>query len=425
MSLNKDNHFNIAVKVNGGSGVLLKIGSDVFVLTALHCLCDSDDKNKVLSYDGTTSYEILDIYHDKDKKNDVALLKVEASLNIVIRGTSNFSVDDKLKVYGFPSNGESEGTLMSAKVSNLSTGLVIETDLAYSNGTQVHNEPIIANIQGWSGSGVFKEAENGDLYLIGMVASVTNREHTYQTVRCVTLDVILELVGVNGLGEFLLLSEIKKLNKLGKEITELIKQKESPKLDFKREWYSKEKLKTELIKDIIALTNGNIHTIGQPSYLIIGIKESENGNEVCGVELEISVDDIKKQLLQNLQNYATPAIQDIDMEEFELESKNVFVITIPFHPYLVILKQKLRQYEKDTLLYRAGEGTVSADFATRKAFEEALEKYVGNNEERVSTVTTENSLENITDSELSIDSDNINMKNSANNIKNSTIKIGS
>ncbi len=38
------------------------------------------------------------------------------------------------------------------------------------------------------------------------------------------------------------------------DIIELIAQDESPKLDFKREWYKEADLKTELIKDIIVLT---------------------------------------------------------------------------------------------------------------------------------------------------------------------------
>ncbi|CAA6822547.1 MAG: Unknown protein [uncultured Sulfurovum sp.] len=171
------------------------------------------------------------------------------------------------------------------------------------------------------------------------------------------------------------------------EVHTLIAKNESPKLDFKRQWYKKEELKTELIKDIIALANGNIHTIGHPSYLIIGIKENSNGNELYDVETESNLETIKKQLLQNLQKYATPAIHDLTIEKFMISSKNIVVITIPFHPYLIILKEKLRQFSKDTLLYRAGEGTVSADYATRKTFEDAINRYVQKNEDTTNLTT--------------------------------------
>ncbi len=166
-------------------------------------------------------------------------------------------------------------------------------------------------------------------------------------------------------------------------IRELINREENPKLDFKRQWYKEADVKTELIKDIIALTNGNIHTIGKNSFLIIGVKENEESNELydvrdderLDVKLDKSLDDIKKQLLQNLQKYATPAIQDIEIEEFTVDSKTIVVIQIPFHPYLIILKDKLKPYSKDTLLYRAGEGTVEADYGTRRAFDDEMDKY--------------------------------------------------
>jgi len=165
------------------------------------------------------------------------------------------------------------------------------------------------------------------------------------------------------------------------DIRELINKDENAKLDFKREWYKESELKTELIKDIIALTNGNIHTIGQSSFLIIGVKENPNSsNFLHNVEFDKNLDDIKKQLLQNLQNIATPSIQDIQMEFFEVESKNILVIQIPFHPYLIVLKDKLRQFKRDDFLYRAGEGTVVADYATRKAFDDKLTEYTKNNE---------------------------------------------
>jgi len=159
------------------------------------------------------------------------------------------------------------------------------------------------------------------------------------------------------------------------DIKELISQQENAKLDFKREWYAEDKLKTELIKDIVALANGNIHTIGQPSFLIIGIKEDTNGNELHNVELDKSLDEIKKQLLQNLPNFTTPPIQDLQMQFFEIESKKILVIQIPFHPYPIVLKKQFWQYKKDDFLYRAGEGTVVADYSTRRAFEDKMEKY--------------------------------------------------
>ena len=71
-------------------------------------------------------------------------------------------------------------------------------------------------------------------------------------------DVIVHLVG-------------KKFNYTYKTLEYIfaISRYDNPKLDFKRQWYKEADVKTELIKDIIALANGNIHTIGQNSFLII------------------------------------------------------------------------------------------------------------------------------------------------------------
>ena len=53
------------------------------------------------------------------------------------------------------------------------------------------------------------------------------------------------------------------------DIKELIAQDESAKLDFKREWYKKEDLKGEFVKDIFALTNGDIYSTTDTAYLVI------------------------------------------------------------------------------------------------------------------------------------------------------------
>ena len=170
------------------------------------------------------------------------------------------------------------------------------------------------------------------------------------------------------------------------DILELIKQNENAKLDFKREWYWEtttpkqevQKKKLELYKDLIAMTNGNIHYIGQSTYLIIGIKEG-TPNEIHHVDFDVTT--LQQEIIQNVNNYATPLIQDLTITKYTIDEKDIYVIEIPPHPFPIILKQDLKGLEKKgTLLIRAGEGTVvidSADYDTRKAFEEAVERFYG------------------------------------------------
>jgi len=42
------------------------------------------------------------------------------------------------------------------------------------------------------------------------------------------------------------------------KIKNIISKGETTKVDFKREWYKKEELKGELVKDIFALANGSV-----------------------------------------------------------------------------------------------------------------------------------------------------------------------
>ena len=188
------------------------------------------------------------------------------------------------------------------------------------------------------------------------------------------------------------------------DILELIKQNENAKLDFKREWYwnnetSKkdiQKKKLELYKDLIAMTNGNIHYIGKPTYLIIGVKEA-TPNEIHHVDFDVST--LQQEIIQNVNNYATPLIQDLTITKHTLDGKDVYVIEIPPHPFPIILKQDLKGLEKKgTLLIRAGEGTVvvdSADYDTRKAFEEAVERFYGEEKEVGRKVEAKTYIENI------------------------------
>jgi len=162
-------------------------------------------------------------------------------------------------------------------------------------------------------------------------------------------------------------------------IDELLSKKESAKLDFKREWYWKnsstkqevQKKKIELYKDIIALANGNIHTIGQISYLIIGIKEQkEPPHEIWHVDFDIVK--LQQEIILNINNYISPSLQDLHIQKHTMDSKDIYIIKIPPYAHPLILKKTLRPpYIEDSLLLRAGEGTIIADYATRKAFEEA------------------------------------------------------
>lgn len=146
-----------------------------------------------------------------------------------------------------------------------------------------------------------------------------------------------------------------------KQLRELLKQPESVKLEFKSQMYQlegqgKSQGWNELIKDLIALANGNIGTANQEGYLIIGAadKLDEDGTrEIYDVgEIELT----QTQLLDRLRSYCDPPFQDLSIESFLIDGKTICVVTIPPSDYLYELKKtlrtKTREFSEGNILIR-------------------------------------------------------------------------
>jgi len=87
-----------------------------------------------------------------------------------------------------------------------------------------------------------------------------------------------------------------------------------------------------MIKDIIALANGNPQTVREEAYLIIGVEDKTKN--IKGVNLPKSIAELEQEVLQNINNYATPPITDISFDDsFNINGKKILVITIPTHNY--------------------------------------------------------------------------------------------
>lgn len=134
------------------------------------------------------------------------------------------------------------------------------------------------------------------------------------------------------------------------DLRELLKQPEGLKLDFKREYKflkprpdgtDKQQWNLyvqgqwdEFIKDILALTNGNVGVANQTAYLIIGVgdKLSPDGTR----ELFDTSDMVfnNKQIVAKVNQACSPAIPDIRVNRVEIEGKTITVIEIPPSPHL-------------------------------------------------------------------------------------------
>jgi len=126
------------------------------------------------------------------------------------------------------------------------------------------------------------------------------------------------------------------------EIRSLLGRAEGLKLEFKQEFYhidhaQKEVQRREwgeLIKDVLALANGNIGTAGQTAYLMIGVAD---GLRSDGSRALFDVGDAPittKRLLEKLNDFCEPPFADVGVEKVALDGKHIIVVTIPPSPYL-------------------------------------------------------------------------------------------
>lgn len=145
------------------------------------------------------------------------------------------------------------------------------------------------------------------------------------------------------------------------QLRELLKQPEGVKLEFKSQMYQLEgQGKTqgwnELIKDLIALANGNIGTANQEGYLIIGAADQlgEDGTREIYNVGKIAL--TQQQLLDKLRSYCNPPFQDLSIESVLIDGKTICVVTIPPSDYLYELKKtlktKTREFSEGNILIR-------------------------------------------------------------------------
>ena len=172
------------------------------------------------------------------------------------------------------------------------------------------------------------------------------------------------------------------------ELDNLIDKWENAKVDFKRQWYwndnmpshIKETHKNELVKDLIALTNGDIYSIDKTAYLIIGI--DDNTREIYDFDKSaiLPLDKLKQQLLTFLNNYVQPEFLGLDVELVD----DVLVISIPPRGLLISLSKDLKLKnntdKKGTTYYRVGEDIRVASSEVVAEFEKAF----GNDKQSIS-----------------------------------------
>ncbi|MBN1451157.1 MAG: HEAT repeat domain-containing protein [Anaerolineales bacterium] len=157
---------------------------------------------------------------------------------------------------------------------------------------------------------------------------------------------------------------------------------ENLKLDFKQKFYevyhSDPKVQKmhwcELIKDILALANGNVGMANQEGYLVIGVSDARNA---YGTRDLYDVGDIgvtTQQILSKVNSACTPKLPDLHGEIIEVEGKRIYVLIIPPTPYLHETTQPIvtpkTTYHENTVFIRHKEAIAVASTDERLAIRE-------------------------------------------------------
>jgi len=204
MILEINNLNEIIVKVNEGSGIVLKFEADkkCYVLTAYHNIKDSieNSEDMELVNDNNEPYSIVGKPYI-DKENDLALLEIEDIYKNIptVNFENSIKPDDLITFMGYPDKAKGERKSLNGKVIewNSKTAVNVTENI---QGSSVVKEKTNEVFVGFSGSGVFKK-DRQKLSLIGILQSLPEEDFDYKEINCVPIEKISKFIVDNDLAE--------------------------------------------------------------------------------------------------------------------------------------------------------------------------------------------------------------------------------
>jgi hypothetical protein len=149
------------------------------------------------------------------------------------------------------------------------------------------------------------------------------------------------------------------------ELRKLLAQDENPKLDFKIECSpTRDEEWNELIKDILALANGNVGFSHLPGYLVIGASDAKNTSGSRDLKDARGTPIKKRDLVAKINGVCNPRLPNLEFDWVELDGTKILVITIPPTPRLYETKTYLqvpkRRFQEQTVFIRCGDEILTA-----------------------------------------------------------------
>ncbi len=203
MILTVNNLNEIIVKVDEGSGVILKLEDKAkcYVLTAYHNIETSIDNEEdiiVISEDKKKHSIIGNPYYNKDE--DIAILEIENLDQIPnIRATNSISPDDDITFMGYPDKAKGERKRLNGKVIEWNSTKTAINVVENIQGSNVDKEKTNEVLVGYSGAAVFRK-NSEELSLVGIIKSLPEENFDYKEIKCIPLKAVLELLQQNSLG---------------------------------------------------------------------------------------------------------------------------------------------------------------------------------------------------------------------------------
>ena len=211
MILEINNLNEIIVKVNEGSGIVLKIVADkkCYVLTAYHNIKDSikNSEDIELFNDNNEPYSIVGKpYIDED--NDFALLEIEDIYKNIptVNFGNSIKPDDLITFMGYPDKAKGVRKSLNGKVIEWNSKTAVNV-IENIQGSFVVKEKTIEVVVGFSGSGVFKK-DGQKLSLIGILQSLPEEDFDYKEISCVPIEKISKFIVDNKLAEMTFLNPL-------------------------------------------------------------------------------------------------------------------------------------------------------------------------------------------------------------------------
>lgn len=145
------------------------------------------------------------------------------------------------------------------------------------------------------------------------------------------------------------------------KILNICEYPESGYVEYKQEWYfdpnksSTAKEWGELIKDIIALANGNSSCVNKTRYLIIGYNEEQK--RFLNVDISDNLQQLKTKILAKVNSHLTDnQLQNINISKISVKNRNILCIEIKQHPCIFMLSKDLQTktvtHKKNSILVR-------------------------------------------------------------------------